>query len=257
MQLEHFADLSLPRGTEHLVDKVSLELSLEDGMYAGNSNHYLSCGASALGVVLATLRLADVPDPRSILDFGAGAGRVTRWIRAAFPDAAIDACDLREQDLAFCEEQFSARAWISGIVIENLQAPAKYDLIWLGSVSTHLSSTKTLELLDKMISWINPGGLVVMSFHGRYAFSRQNSGEYRYIHEEAWNLISARYNETGYGYADYEGQNGYGISVTKPSWFAKVIEERPNVKLVLLTESAWDGHHDVLGVQVLRHSGSD
>jgi hypothetical protein len=198
---------------------------------------------------MSALQLVDAFDPVTILDFGAGAGRVTRWLRAAFPSAAIDACDLREQDMEFCGKQFNARTWISGEGIDSLRAPGTYDVIWLGSVATHLSSGKTISMLEKMLSWANAGGLVVMSFHGRLALRRQNTGEFRYIHDAGWEVIKAAQSKTGYGYSDYEGQSGYGISVTKLSWTAGLIEGRSDARLVTLSEAAWDGHHDILAVQ--------
>ena len=243
-------DLKIPQATEPYCDSVTLALAADDGMYNGNDRHYLSCGASALNVILAALRISSAPEPTTILDFGAGAGRVTRWIRAAFPNSAIDACDLRASDMDFCARTFSARTWISGTDIESLQAPGSYGLIWLGSVATHLSGDKTVRLLDKMFSWTRPDGLIVMSLHGRLALDRQNSGQLRYIDDDAWERIKSEYARSGFGYADYEGQNGYGVSVTKPSWTAAVIENRPELRLITLSERAWDDHHDVLAVQV-------
>jgi len=170
--------LNLPRATDAFLNRLSLNLSPLDTMYAGNDRHYFACGASALNVILTALQLADLPDPAALLDFGAGAGRVTRWLSAAFPDAAIDSCDLRQQDLDFCRDEFGARTWPSGIEIASLRAPGTYDLIWLGSAATHLSAAKTAQLLKKMLSWTNRAGLVLMSFHGRYALNRQNSGDF-------------------------------------------------------------------------------
>lgn len=251
MFLEIPADLVLPKGTEELLGKLTLDISRDDGMYDGNSRHYLSCGASALNVILATLRLANVRDPIALLDFGAGAGRVTRWLRAAFPAAAIDACDLREQDCVFCRDRFNARTWTSGTEIASLHAPGTYDLIWLGSVITHLSSANAIALIDTILSWANPGGLIIASFHGRLALRRQNSGEFRYIHDMGWSEIKDSYEKVGYGYSDYAGQTGYGVSVTKPSWISGLLEHRAHARLVVLTESAWDNHHDVVGIQAV------
>ncbi|MFC7607316.1 hypothetical protein [Teichococcus aestuarii] len=84
-----------------LLGQVSRELSPEDGMFHGNAEHYLSCGASAYNVISAALDLSGVR-PRSMLDFGAGAGRVTRWLRAGHPQAAIATTDIRPRDIAFC-----------------------------------------------------------------------------------------------------------------------------------------------------------
>ena len=249
MLLQMPVDLQIPRFTEPYRNSVNLILAADDGMYDGNDRHYLSCGASALNVILSTLRLADAPGPAAILDFGAGAGRVTRWIRAAFPKAAIDACDLRASDMEFCARTFGARTWISGTDIDSLEAPGTYDLIWVGSVITHLNGDKMVRLLDKLVSWTRPGGAIVMSFHGRYALVRQDSGEFRYnIDDQTWESIKSEYARSGYGYADYSGQQGYGISITKPSWMAATVENR-ELRLISLSERAWDDHHDILAVQ--------
>ena len=254
MKLVAASNLVLPRTTTNLIGEVSLELCPGDGMYDGNPDHYLYCGASALSVILSAIDLAAIAYPSTILDFGAGAGRVTRWLRAAFPAASIDACDLREHDMTFCREAFSARTWISGTDIDLLQAPGKYDLIWLGSVATHLSSEKVVRMLDKALSWTSAMGLVLISFHGAYALSRQESGEFRYIDDASWSSIKTSYHDTGFGYADYRDQPGYGISLTKLSWIAELIESRSDVRLVALAEKAWDGHHDILAIQSVAYA---
>jgi SAM-dependent methyltransferase len=245
------ADLDIPRYLEAYLDRLNLTLAERDAMYGGNDRHYLSCGASALVVILSSLRLAGALEPKNVLDFGAGSGRVTRWLRAAFPDAAIDVCDLRVSDIEFCARTFGANCWVSGTDIASLCAPRTYDLIWLGSVATHLSAAKTKFLIEKLGTWCSPCGLIVMSLHGRYALSRQNTGGFKYIDDERWIPIQRDYALYGFGYSDYSGQDGYGISVTKPSWVAAVVEQRPNMKLVCLSERAWDNHHDVVAIQVV------
>jgi hypothetical protein len=220
-------------------------------MYQGNDCHYLSCGASALNVILSVLRISEADEPATILDFGAGAGRVTRWIKAAFPDSVVHACDLRAKDMEFCTDTFGVKTWIAGTNIASLQAPRIYDLVWVGSVVTHLSADATSRLLDKLISWTSPSGFIVMSFHGRYALDRQNSGAACYTDMESWNRIQCEYTSKGFGYADYSGQLGYGISVTRPSWSVGIVECRSDVRLVILSERAWDNHHDILALQRL------
>jgi len=248
MLLEISPHLRLPPSTRHLISAVNRELSPNDMMYDGN-DHYLFCGASALNVIFSALSLADVSEPVSILDFGAGAGRVTRWLRAAFPSAAIDACDIRESDMEFCRTNFAARTWVSSVDVDSLRPLDAYDLLWVGSVVTHLTSRQTIGLLDKMISWVTVKGLIVMSFHGRLALQRQNNREFRYIDDAGWKAITAGYENTGFGYSDYEGQSGYGVSLTKLSWITALIEHRSDWRMVTLSESAWDGHHDVLVLQ--------
>ena len=245
----------LPRATRSLATAVDLSIVDDDGMYvAGSDEHYLHCGASALNIILAAHDLADLPPPSSILDFGAGAGRVTRWLRAAFPDAHISACDLRPEDMRFCGDRFRAETWVSGTDIAALSAPRRYDLIWVGSVLTHLSAPQARDLIDKFLGWLNVGGLLVMSTIGRKAYTRRNRGSMAFIHERGWTRVVEGYAADGYGYADYKDQAGYGLSLISLHWISALVESLPSARLVVLAESAWDDLHDVIAVQSIAAS---
>lgn len=223
--------------------------SADDEMFHGNAEHYLSCGESALRVILAAISLARIETPKQILDFGAGAGRVTRWLSAAFSNSSIHACDIREQDVVFLRTRFGIKAWTVDPDLSVLTIPDQYDLIWVGSVITHLPELKTRRLIAKLLSSCTPGGLLALSFHGQYAIARQESGEFRYIHQEGWQAIKSGYLANGYGYADYEGQSGYGISVISALWMISLMEATLGSRLVLLSARAWDNHHDVIVIQ--------
>ena len=229
---------------------VDRTLSPGDAMNQGNIEHYFATGESALGVILAAASLAQVPAPTTILDFGAGAGRVTRWLKAAFPGSQIHGCDVRESDMAFLRSGLGVVAWTVGTNVDALVFPSRYDLIWVGSVITHLSELGTQSLMDKLASSLNPGGLLVVSFHGRHVIQRRDSGavEARYIHDEAWAEIKSGYAASGYGYADYLDQPGYGISVASVPWMVNLTNALGG-RLVLLSERAWDNHHDVIVIQ--------
>ncbi len=245
----------LPRATRSAATALNLGIAADDGMYAANADfHYLNCGASALNVILSAQQLAGVPSPASILDFGAGAGRVTRWLRAAYPDAHISACDLRPEDMRFCRDQFRAETWVSGTDIAALSAPRRYDLIWVGSVLTHLSQSQARDLINKFVGWLNVGGLLVMSTIGRHAYTRRDDGVMAFIHEQGWQRVVKGYVETGYGYADYRNETGYGLSLIRLSWISTLIEDLPSVRLVMLAESAWDDLHDVIAIQSIASS---
>ena len=245
----------LPRATRFLASAVDLSIADDDGMYvAGSDWHYLHCGASALNIILAAHGLADIPPPSSVLDFGAGAGRVTRWLRAAFPEAHISACDLRPEDMRFCRDHFGAEIWISGTDIAALSVPRRYDLIWVGSVLTHLSAPKARELIDKFLGWLNVSGVLVMSTIGRQAYTRRDSKGMAFIHERGWTSVVEGYAAHGYGYADYKNQAGYGLSLISLPWISTLVESLPSARLVLLAESVWDDLHDVVAVQSIAAS---
>jgi SAM-dependent methyltransferase len=241
--------LNLPESLKPLTAALNTEIHSEDGMYAGNRHHYFSCGASALNCILHSIGMSQVANIETILDFGSGAGRVTRWIRAAFPQSIIHACDIRESDLMFLKQTFDATTWVSGIDVSALMPRGLYDVIWVGSVFTHLSADVSTRLFDKLLSWLKPNGILIFSVHGRFVLHRANSGDNIYGLGDRWNDLVESYQSTGYGYADYPSQNGYGISVSKSGWWINLIERRPESKLICMSERAWDHHHDIIAVQ--------
>jgi SAM-dependent methyltransferase len=220
-----------------------------DQMFQGNVDHYDSVGESALRVLRATIRVAGVKTPQRVLDYGAGAGRVTRWLVAAFPEADIHACDIRPDNVDFLRNQFKVETWAVDPDPATLKFPASYDLIWVGSVITHLPETRARRLIVRLLSQCNPGGLLVLSLHGRTAITLYESGRLVYIHPAGWERIRARLAAGGYGYADYDGQHDYGISVCTAAWITRLVEEMPEARTALYGERLWDNHHDVIGIQ--------
>jgi SAM-dependent methyltransferase len=233
-----------PVEVEYRVDRT---LSPSDAMFQGNTEHYFSVGLSAITNILNNVRIAETK-PDSILDFGCGAGRVTRWIAAAFPNASIEGCDIRKTDIEFVADTFGARTWQSGTDVAKLNPPSSYDLIWVGSVFTHLSMRDSVALFDRLFSWLNPGGVLVFTSHGRHAVTRGPSSGFYGI-PDRWQRVEADFEKSQYGYADYADTPGYGISLVKMQWWAGLITSRPAARLILMTEQAWDGHQDVIGVQ--------
>jgi SAM-dependent methyltransferase len=227
--------------------KVCRDISPDDGMYAGNANHYFGVGASALTNVRHAITAGNV-DVRHILDFGCGAGRVTRWFNAAFPDAKIDACDVRKQDVEFVAFKWGARTWVSEMEVENISVPSEYDLIWAGSVFTHLPAAKSIALFKKMTSWLNPDGILIFTTHGRRA-EHLGSQTDMYGVADDWKKICLDFRSTGYGYADYPGNDGYGISLSSPAWWMSEVANISGLRIVSAHESAWDNHQDTLAVQ--------
>jgi 2-polyprenyl-3-methyl-5-hydroxy-6-metoxy-1,4-benzoquinol methylase len=231
------------------------EIAETDGMLAaGGHEHYFSVGKSALNVIQATLALAGVNSPNAILDFGCGAGRVTRWLRAAFPDAKISACDTREEDLKFVRRTFDADTWVSAKDVAALNKLSAFDLIWVGSVLTHLDEKTSERLLRNLFGWLNLGGLVVVSLHGRTARYYGDSVRIKYI-VRGWSDITRQYDAKGYGYADYPGQRGYGISLSSPAWMMDVAKRIEGSRIVLFGEALWDNHHDVIALQAVQTGG--
>jgi SAM-dependent methyltransferase len=213
-----------------------------------NPVHYFSVGASAIHLIRANLILAKLSSPKSILDFACGAGRVTRWLRAAFPAAEISCADVREIDLAFLEAAFKVRTWRSASSFDNLVAPTSFDLIWVGSLLTHLSESDSRIIISKFMNWLQPNGLLIFTFHGRRVLLGKTLRNAKYISDSKFVIAKDSYLRTGYGYQDYDDQKGLGFSLTKPGWIFDIAAEHDNWTVLGTYERAWDDHHDACAI---------
>lgn len=211
---------------------------------------YLRIGNSALRAMRAAMAAAGSDAPRAILDFGCGWGRVARWLQAAFPDAAIEGCDIDANGTGFVAETFGIPTWQAPIVPEEIRPGRQYDLVWAGSVLTHISAEHAERLLARLFSLLRPRGLLVVTTHGRLIEQWVADGAFEQDPERDLYLGAARdCRAVGYGYRDYPGCDGLGVSVTRPQWlFDWAFKDRER-RVVSYIERGWNDHQDVFAVE--------
>ena len=83
-------------------------------------------------------------------------GRVTRMLRARYPSAEITVCDLDHLCVDFTAAHFSARGVYSKPNFGGLELGAVFDLIWVGSLLTHLPEHQTRQFLDFAVRQMGP-----------------------------------------------------------------------------------------------------
>lgn len=104
--------------------------------------------------------LSFLPDGGTILDFGCGAGRDTKY----FIDRGyvVDAADGSEK---LCE---TARKYtgteVRHMLFSELDAEKKYDGIWACASILHLPKDELKSVFAKMIKAVRPGGVIYSSF---------------------------------------------------------------------------------------------
>jgi SAM-dependent methyltransferase len=231
---------------------VARDLAPADHMFGANLPHYFGVGRSALNCIDLAARCAGRQKAfATILDFACGSGRVTRWLRAAFPDAAITVADVREDGVEFCKRAFAADGFLSSPDFGAIDHSGRYDLIWVGSLFTHISEEDTRILLDKLTSWLEPHGLLVATFQGRTTILNQLSRKARYTSPEKFMKLMADAHAKGFGYVDYDGQEGLGVSLTFPAWIGQWVPTQTHIRLAMTSERLWDNHQDVVALERL------
>ena len=124
------------------------EICEGDRMFKGNRDAYFNAGFSALKNVRLAMLAAGIGDFAEILDFPSGHGRVLRYLRADFPNARVTACDIEIPAADFCEKAFGATKVLGHEDPWEIKLPGHYDLIWVGSLLTHLNKDTCAEFLE-------------------------------------------------------------------------------------------------------------
>lgn len=101
-----------------------------------------------------------LPPAASILDFGCGSGRDTKY----FLDAGmqVDATDGSEELCRLASEYTGIP--VRQMLFEELDAKAQYDGIWACSSILHLPKDALKDVLKKMIAALKENGIIYTSF---------------------------------------------------------------------------------------------
>ena len=247
---------TVPPAADTTLDAASIiqTIGAGDEMFTGDKVHYFGVGKSALHCIESAITAAGKSrnSVHRILDLPCGHGRVMRCLKAAFPEAQITACDLNKGAVDFCAQTFAARPVYSNVDVSRIPLTEKYDLIWSGSLLTHLRAGACADFIRLWNGLVNPGGLIVFTLHGRWVERSLATGRYLYGLKDAdVRSLLQEYYQTGFGYADYPGASGYGISLSSPAYVLSQLVALPDLKLISFHEKGWDNHQDVVCLQKL------
>jgi SAM-dependent methyltransferase len=233
--------------------KVLQAIAQQDGMLGAIRERYFFTGQANIFTVFNIINLRYLYCGRldglgSILDFGCGYGRVTRWFCAAFPDARIFVTDINRQGAEWCAAHLPCTA------IDPEPLAGNFDLIWVGSVFTHLPTLRAEALLERLLAALRPDGVLALTIHGRAVGFRMEGYDWQNdrnprlhfgLSRERFEQMMEDYRHTGYGYADYSGQVDYGMCVASPSWYEERVLRSKEFVQILFQERA-DNAQDVL-----------
>ena len=215
---------------------------------------YVQAGQSGMDAMRRALEICDrdLTEMTSVLDLGCGFGRVLRFLCSHVESWKITACDLDARAVAFCAAELGAHPLVSKPDLGAVPF-GTYDLVWSGSLLTHLPESASDAFIALLPKLLKPSGVAVISFHGEHSlgslenlYSGDHADEARAIREEVGSRgVSYRaYGERSVGYDD---EGDYGMA-----WHRWEYLEKRNLALNGDAVSAvghlprgWDDHHDV------------
>jgi Methyltransferase domain len=233
-----------------MLSNVSLRLHPKDDMYvAGEGRHYLSVGLSAMRNINKALVHARNDTPiTTILDFPSGFARVLRFLKVGFPAATIFGGELEPEAVEFTRTAFGVQTTMSMEDVSGFSLPGPFDLIWSGSLLTHLDERRAIDVLKLFYRHLAQGGLCLFTMHGTTSTEWMTSGVENYgLSPSGRDKVLSELASRGYGYSDYHHGSQYGISVATFSHMLEMASAAGDWALSSFFERAWGRHHDVYG----------
>ncbi len=217
---------------------------------ADGAVQFFERGRSALDCIEAAIEAADRLLPREasrsidrILDLPCGRGRVMRVLSTAFPDAELTAGDIDKDAVDFCAEAYGAVPLYSDEDPARIETDAVFDLIWCGSLFSHLDADRWPGFLKFFETRLRPWGLLVFTTSGR--FHAQNIVT-RNREPDLAEAMRTAYTESGFAYQDDGPRPGWGTAIASPAWVCRQLEDRPGFRLLGYAERGWRLRQDVV-----------
>jgi methyltransferase family protein len=235
----------------------------------GGRAEYFKLGRKAIEVVRRAMRMCEADEPSTILDLPSGHGRVMRMLKAAFPEAKLTACDIDTDAVDFCADTFGAEPAYATLHPRDMTFAQPFDLIWSGSLLTHLEEERFVAFLELFNSNLAPGGLLAFTTNGQHAYRMMRhilpeddpswteaspealqiaEGYFPIPRETAPDVVRA-YEEEGFGYVEYWFMENFGATLSSPAWVCKQLERLPDLRLVIYLEQGWGEAQDFVVCQ--------
>ncbi len=217
-----------------------------DPAFSADRDAYLAISRSAVTAILPALASAGIPKPQTILDLPCGYGRVTRALRAAWPDAELTAADQSTAAVAFCVEQFAGEGWKVDDYLEideDERHSERYDLIWSASLLSSVEPTHVDACVSSLLRMLRPGGVLVAGYHGRDSARRFSEHA-----DETLRALARTVTVMGVGFRPLGGSGALGITVMTPQWLLPHLTQHRSAMVLSVTERGWADHLDVVAV---------
>lgn len=164
------------------------------------------------------------------------------------PPTCIRVGDVDREAVRFCAKEFGVKPFYSRTDITTQPFPEKYNLIFVGSLLTHLEPAAGEKVLGALASVLRHRGQIVFTTQGESCISHLAwYGDHFARQESTYRL---QLEQCGVGFSTYPHKRGYGITLHAASYVERLMQQRfPHLRRVRFAPRGWDNHQDVWSYQ--------
>ncbi len=157
--------------------------------------HYLWQGRT-MALALVEL-LEETSSSGRILDFAAGFGRASRWLVSWLGPERVVACEIQAEAVRFLASTLGIRSLDSVPEPEAWDCRESFELVWAGSLFTHLPAARFGSWLAKLASRVEADGLLAFTVFSAVGVppgaAQQQAGHWFLPQSESQRLSPAEY----------------------------------------------------------------
>lgn len=102
----------------------------------------------------------------TFLEFACGHGRFTRFLVHRLPPERIHSADVLRDGVDYCREHLGVHGFYSEFDPEAVAFETRYDVIYVGSLFSHLPRERFGQWLRRLHGQLTPEGILLFSVHG-------------------------------------------------------------------------------------------
>jgi hypothetical protein len=148
-------------------------------------------------------------------------------------------CDIDAGAVDFCTSKFAGVGIFSKPELTDVALPTALDVIWIGSLFTHVDVGRTARWLPYLCEHLCPHGVLVATFTGGWDLASKDK-------DPMFREIRRQYDALGYGFAPYPGGTTWGVAVFSPSSLLSLACTINGVRVAGFLERGWANNQDVL-----------
>ncbi|MEI6124441.1 MAG: class I SAM-dependent methyltransferase [Bacteroidota bacterium] len=128
---------------------------------------YLSTGLNSMNLLrkLIIKKFGELSKIERVLDFASGYGRLTRFLALEINPKNIWVSDIKENSVLFQKEQFKVNGITSSYVPEEFIPGVNFDMIYVGSLFSHLPEDLFKRWLRVLFDLITDRGVLAITVH--------------------------------------------------------------------------------------------